>query len=121
MKSAQSYAVYRIGVDPTNPFLARVILASPSMKELLSIPDLDDFVTWFDEDDPRELIRLLEPDVHVNGKEYGRRCIEADVVEQFDLFAVGRLEVDVQIGVIGGHTDVKLDVKIRDRDRIRHR
>ena len=41
-----------------------------------------DFVTWFDEDDPRELLRLLRPDVHVNGAEYGDRCIEADVVRE---------------------------------------
>ena len=60
MESARSYAVYRVVVDPTNPFLARVVLASPSMKELLSIPDLQDFATWFDKIHPDDLARIVE-------------------------------------------------------------
>lgn len=40
-----------------------------------------DFVTWFDETDPRELLQKIKPDVHVNGIEYGAQCIEKDVVE----------------------------------------
>lgn len=40
-----------------------------------------DFVTWFEETDPRSLLSLIKPDVHVNGAEYGEKCIEADVVK----------------------------------------
>src|SRR5579863_5179599 len=39
-----------------------------------------DYVTWFDETDPRALLEILRPDVHVNGVEYGPDCIEAAVV-----------------------------------------
>lgn len=39
-----------------------------------------DFVTWFDETDPRQLLSLIKPDIHVNGSEYGFNCIEADTV-----------------------------------------
>lgn len=39
-----------------------------------------DYVTWFDETDPRALLEILRPDVHVNGVEYGPDCIEAPVV-----------------------------------------
>lgn len=39
-----------------------------------------DFVTWFDETDPRAILSRIRPDVHVNGAEYGENCIEADVV-----------------------------------------
>lgn len=39
-----------------------------------------DFVTWFDETDPRQLLSLIKPDIHVNGSEYGLNCIEADTV-----------------------------------------
>jgi PAS domain S-box-containing protein len=60
MESARSYAVYRIAVDPANPFLGRVILASPSMKDLLSILDLSDFSTWFDMIHPDDLERVVE-------------------------------------------------------------
>jgi D-glycero-beta-D-manno-heptose 1-phosphate adenylyltransferase len=39
-----------------------------------------DFVTWFDETDPRTLLREINPHVHVNGAEYGHQCIEAETV-----------------------------------------
>jgi rfaE bifunctional protein nucleotidyltransferase chain/domain len=41
-----------------------------------------DYVTWFDEDDPRVLLSKIRPDVHVNGAEYGETCIEAETVRQ---------------------------------------
>jgi rfaE bifunctional protein nucleotidyltransferase chain/domain len=41
-----------------------------------------DFVTWFEETDPIQLIRKVRPNVHVNGSEYGANCIEADVVKE---------------------------------------
>jgi rfaE bifunctional protein nucleotidyltransferase chain/domain len=37
-------------------------------------------VTWFDELDPREVLRKIKPHVHVNGAEYGEHCIEAETV-----------------------------------------
>lgn len=39
-----------------------------------------DYVTWFEETDPREFLKKAQPNVHVNGQEYGPNCIEADVV-----------------------------------------
>lgn len=41
-----------------------------------------DYVSSFDELDPRALLAEVKPDVHVNGSEYGAQCIEADVVLQ---------------------------------------
>lgn len=41
-----------------------------------------DYVTWFEETDPRAILEKVRPDVHVNGAEYGHNCIEADVVKQ---------------------------------------
>ena len=40
-----------------------------------------DYVTWFDETDPRQLLSIIQPDVHVNGAEWGENCIEAEVVK----------------------------------------
>jgi len=42
-----------------------------------------DDVTWFDQADPRSVLEMIRPDVHVNGSEYGAQCIEAPVVEQY--------------------------------------
>lgn len=39
------------------------------------------YVTFFDETDPREILKDIRPDVHVNGAEYGADCIEKQVVE----------------------------------------
>lgn len=39
-----------------------------------------DYVTWFDETDPRRILKEIKPDVHVNGAEYGENCIEAETV-----------------------------------------
>lgn len=41
-----------------------------------------DYVTWFDEQDPKKILSVIQPDVHVNGAEYGPNCIEADVVKK---------------------------------------
>lgn len=38
------------------------------------------FITWFEETDPCQILSLIKPDVHVNGAEYGENCIEAATV-----------------------------------------
>ena len=50
--------------------------------EMMSALEFVDYVTWFDETDPRELLKKIKPHVHVNGSEYGENCIEADIVKQ---------------------------------------
>jgi len=50
--------------------------------EMLSALEFIHFLTWFDESDPREILKKIKPDVHVNGIEYGPNCIEAEVVKE---------------------------------------
>lgn len=50
--------------------------------QLISALECVDYVTWFDEPDPRHLLSLIKPDVHINGSEYGENCIEADAVKK---------------------------------------
>ncbi|MCP5492473.1 MAG: adenylyltransferase/cytidyltransferase family protein [Chlamydiales bacterium] len=40
-----------------------------------------DYVTSFDEDTPIETLKIIQPNVHVNGAEYGENCIESGVVK----------------------------------------
>ncbi len=49
--------------------------------EMLAALEFVDYVTWFDETDPRALLAKIRPDVHVNGSEYGDDCIEAEIVK----------------------------------------
>ncbi|MFZ4772451.1 MAG: adenylyltransferase/cytidyltransferase family protein [Chlamydiia bacterium] len=53
-----------------------------------------DYVTWFEEDDPIALLKMIAPAIHVNGSEYGIDCIEADVVKQGGgkIFIVEKIE-----------------------------
>ena len=41
-----------------------------------------DFVTYFDETTPLKILDIIKPNIHVNGKEYGKNCIEADIVKK---------------------------------------
>ncbi len=41
-----------------------------------------DYVTIFDEKTPIELLELTKPNIHINGSEYGKECIEAETVEK---------------------------------------
>ncbi len=50
--------------------------------EMMASLEFVDHVTWFEETDPRELLRIIRPDVHVNGAEYGSACIEAETVAE---------------------------------------
>ncbi len=49
--------------------------------EMVSALELVDYVTWFDESDPRQILAKIKPHVHVNGAEYGQECIEAETVQ----------------------------------------
>ncbi|MCE5293830.1 MAG: adenylyltransferase/cytidyltransferase family protein [Chlamydiales bacterium] len=51
--------------------------------ELMSALEFVDYVTWFDETDPRILLSKIRPDIHANGIEYGENCIEAETVKQY--------------------------------------
>lgn len=48
--------------------------------QMMAALEFVQYVTWFDELDPRALLTIVRPDVHVNGAEYGTSCVEADVV-----------------------------------------
>src|SRR3990167_9445478 len=51
--------------------------------EMMAALEFVDFVTWFEETDPRLLLSKIKPDVHVNGAEYGENCLEAQTVQSF--------------------------------------
>ena len=60
----------------------RPIISLPYRIEMVTGLTYVDYVTWFDEANPCALIEKVRPDVHVNGVEYGNKCVEADVVEK---------------------------------------
>lgn len=59
----------------------RPIIPLESRLKMMAALEMVSYVTWFDETDPREILSLIKPDVHINGSEYGENCIEAEVVK----------------------------------------
>lgn len=49
--------------------------------QMIAALECVDYVTWFNESDPRAILSVIKPDVHVNGSEYGENCLEADQVK----------------------------------------
>lgn len=49
--------------------------------QMMAALEFVDYVTWFEETDPRKLLSIIQPDIHVNGAEYGANCIEAETVK----------------------------------------
>lgn len=72
LNSDQSIKKYKSSLRPIIPLENRL--------QMVAALEFVDFVTWFEETDPRELLKIIKPDVHVNGAEYGAECIESGVV-----------------------------------------
>lgn len=72
LNSDRSIKAYKNPKRPIIPLQMRM--------EMLSSIAFVDYITWFDETDPRRLLETVKPDVHVNGAEYGLNCIESEVV-----------------------------------------
>lgn len=82
---------------------SRPIISLQDRLEMVSALSFVDYVTWFAEDDPRELIQIIRPDVHVNGVEYGIACIEASTVKECG----GRLHLVDRIPGLATSTVIK--------------
>lgn len=50
--------------------------------EMVAALEFVDFISWFEETDPRAVLEKVRPDVHVNGVEYGESCIEAETLKK---------------------------------------
>jgi D-beta-D-heptose 7-phosphate kinase/D-beta-D-heptose 1-phosphate adenosyltransferase len=60
----------------------RPIVGERRRAEMLLALRMVDYVHIFDEPDPIAFLAEIKPDVHVNGSEYGRDCIEAETVRR---------------------------------------
>ncbi len=51
--------------------------------QLIAALQFVDYATYFDEITPNDLLAKIQPDIHVNGAEYGENCIEAETVKKY--------------------------------------
>jgi D-beta-D-heptose 7-phosphate kinase/D-beta-D-heptose 1-phosphate adenosyltransferase len=71
----------------------RPVVPERRRAEMLLALRMVDYVHVFDEPDPIAFLSQIEPDVHVNGAEYGENCIEAETVTR----GGGRIHVVARI------------------------
>ena len=88
LNSDLSIQAYKSPLRPIIPLEYRL--------QMIAALEMVDFVTFFEETTPLALLSQLCPDVHVNGAEYGKNCIEKETVEK----AGGRIHiVDLKLGL----------------------
>lgn len=88
--------------DPSRP-----IIALEDRLQMMAALEMVDYVTWFDETNPIAILKKIKPDVHVNGAEYGRDCVEAETVRSYG----GRIHI---VPLIPGLSTSQIIKKIRD-------
>ncbi len=75
MNSDASIKKYKSADRPIIPLAHRM--------QMMAAIAFVDFVTWFDETDPRGILATIRPNIHINGAEYGHDCIEAETVKKY--------------------------------------
>ena len=85
----------------------RPIISLEWRLQMMAALEMVDFVTWFDELDPRQILSKIKPDVHVNGAEYGENCIEAEIVRE----SGGRIHI---VSLIPGLSTSQIIKKVVD-------
>ena len=97
INSDKSVKMYK---DPNRPIIKQKYRA-----EILSALEYIDYVTIFNEPDPKKFIESVKPNIHVNSAEYGYDCIEKDTVERYG----GKIKL---FNIIKGHSTSELIKKI---------
>ncbi|GEM_PF-297952 len=75
LNSDISIKQYKSKYRPINPQERRA--------EFLAALTCVDYITIFDETDPRSLLEEIKPNVHCNGAEYGENCIESETIKKY--------------------------------------
>ncbi|HRD55055.1 MAG TPA: adenylyltransferase/cytidyltransferase family protein [Parachlamydiaceae bacterium] len=60
----------------------RPIIPLNERMQMMAALGFVDYVTYFDETDPCALLEIIKPNIHANGAEYGKNCIEAEIVKR---------------------------------------
>ena len=63
---------------PTRP-----IIPEKERIEILAALECVDYVVIFDEINPISILEKVKPDIHCNGSDWGKHCIEREVVEKY--------------------------------------
>ena len=79
LNSDKSVRLYKGFLRPVNSEKARA--------EVLAAIKYVDYVATFDEINPKKILAEIRPDIHCNGSDWGKNCIEREVVEKYGVWA----------------------------------
>lgn len=60
----------------------RPIIPQSQRAQMLAALSCVDYVVIFNETNPIKILDKIKPDIHCNGADYGKNCIEKDIVEK---------------------------------------
>jgi len=60
----------------------RPIIPLEYRMQVMAALEFVSYVTYFEDTTPIKILDIIKPDIHVNGSEYGKNCIEKEVVEK---------------------------------------
>jgi D-glycero-beta-D-manno-heptose 1-phosphate adenylyltransferase len=80
----------------------RPIIPDKYRAELLAAIMYVDYVFVFDDLIPNAWLEKIRPDVHANSAEYGTKCVEAEVLDQYggELFLVPKEDIPLSTSLI---------------------
>ncbi|HRW58733.1 MAG TPA: adenylyltransferase/cytidyltransferase family protein [Chlamydiales bacterium] len=90
--------------------ISRPIIPLKYRLQMMAAIEFVDFITYFDELTPCNLLQKVRPFVHCNGAEYGADCIEKNVVEENG----GRVHI---INLVEGLSTSKIIEKVKLCDK----
>jgi len=80
----------------------RPIVPEKYRAELLAAIEYVDFVFLFDDLIPNAWLDKIRPDVHANSAEYGTKCVETEILDQYggELFLVPKVDIPLSTSLI---------------------
>mgnify|MGYP001559257438 CR=1 FL=1 len=60
----------------------RPIIPQSQRAQMLAALSCVDYVVIFNETNPIKILDKIKPDIHCNGADYGKNCVEKDIVEK---------------------------------------
>ncbi|MBI4092918.1 MAG: HAD-IIIA family hydrolase [Candidatus Kerfeldbacteria bacterium] len=100
----------------------RPILNQRERAEILAAMKPVDYIVIFDDINPKRILRAIRPDVHCNGPDWGKNCVERDTVEAYGgkihvlSWERGRSTTNIIKRVLDAHSQPKSTAIFIDRD-----
>lgn len=100
----------------------RPIVLQAERAQVLAALDCVDYVTIFDEINPKKILEKIKPNIHCNGADWGKDCVEKGVVEKYGgkiyilKFVPGYSTTQLINKILGAYSKSSVKAVFLDRD-----